>query len=58
MHRVDRHFPLSKLCDGGGCRIKNTALKLSDTRWTYSNFNTLHDRYVNTALNFKAFYFK
>ncbi|WP_210372290.1 zinc ribbon domain-containing protein, partial [Borreliella garinii] len=44
----------SKLCSN--CRIKNTTLKLSDTRWTCSGCNTLHDRDINAALNLKNYY--
>nr|WP_241766296.1 transposase [Borrelia crocidurae] len=56
LHRVDRYFPSSKLCNN--CGIKNTTLKLSDIRWSCRSCNTLHDRDVNAALNLKAYYYK
>ncbi|WP_420025567.1 RNA-guided endonuclease TnpB family protein (plasmid) [Borreliella yangtzensis] len=54
LHKADRYFPSSKLCNN--CSIKNTTLKLSDTRWTCSGCNTLHDRDINAALNLKNYY--
>ncbi|WP_418906462.1 RNA-guided endonuclease TnpB family protein (plasmid) [Borreliella turdi] len=54
LHKADRYFPSSKLCNN--CGIKNTTLKLSDTRWTCSGCNTLHDRDINAALNLKNYY--
>lgn len=55
-HKVDRYFPSSKLCNNYD--IKNTTLKLSNTRWTYSSFCTTHDRDINETLNLKAYYYK
>ncbi|WP_418906450.1 RNA-guided endonuclease TnpB family protein (plasmid) [Borreliella turdi] len=54
LHKADRYFPSSKLCNN--CSIKNTTLNLSDTRWTCSGCNTLHDRDINAALNLKNYY--
>lgn len=54
LHQADRYFPSSKLCNN--CSIKNTTLKLSDTRWTCSGCNTLHDRDINAAPNLKNYY--
>ncbi|WP_418905346.1 RNA-guided endonuclease TnpB family protein (plasmid) [Borreliella turdi] len=54
LHKADRYFPSSKLCNN--CSIKNTTLKLSDTRWTCNGCNTLHDRDINAALNLKNYY--
>ncbi len=54
LHKADRYFPSSKLCNN--CGIKNTTVKLSDTRWTCSGCNTLHDRDINAALNLKNYY--
>ncbi|ACH93910.1 RNA-guided endonuclease TnpB family protein [Borrelia duttonii] len=56
LHKVDRYFPSSKLCNN--CGIKNTTLKLSDIRWSCRSCNTLHDRDINAALNLKAYYYK
>ncbi|MCD2349960.1 transposase, partial [Borreliella americana] len=56
LYKVDRYFPSSKLCSS--CNIKNTTLKLSNTRWTCNNCNTLHDRDINASLNLKAYYYK
>ncbi len=56
LYKVDRDFPSSKLCSS--CHIKNTTLRLSDTRWTCSSCNTLHDREINASLNLKDYYYK
>ncbi len=56
LHKVDRYFLSSKLCNN--CGIKNTTLKLSDTRWICGGYNILHDRDINAALNLKAYYHK
>nr|WP_236841556.1 zinc ribbon domain-containing protein [Borreliella garinii] len=49
-------MPSSKQCST--CLIKNTTLKLSDTRWTCSRSNTLHYRDINARLNLNAYYYK
>ncbi|ACL34629.1 conserved hypothetical protein (plasmid) [Borreliella garinii PBr] len=56
--KLDRCFSLSKLCNNFG--IKNTTLKLSNTRWTLAVVvsNILHNRDINVALNLKAYYYK
>ncbi|MCD2396748.1 transposase [Borreliella burgdorferi] len=54
MYKVDKYFPSIKLCSS--CHIKNTTLKLSDTRWTYSSCNTLHDRDINASLNLNSLF--
>ncbi len=56
LHKVDRYFPSSKLCNNYD--IKNTTLKSSNTRWTYSSFCTTHNRDINETLNLKAYYYK
>ncbi len=40
---------------GGEFFVKNKTLKLSDTRWTCSSCNTLHDKNINTSLNLGLF---
>ncbi len=56
LYKVDRYSPSSKLCSS--CNIKNTTLKLSNTRWTCSNCSTLHDGDINASLKLKASYYK
>lgn len=56
LHKVDRYFPSSKLYSN--CHIKNTTLKLSDTRWACKSCNTLHDRDIHAARNLKSYYYK
>ena len=48
VHKIDRWFPSSKLCD---CGYKNTALTLNDRVWTCPRCGQFHDRDVHAAKN-------
>ena len=48
VHKIDRWFPSSKLCD---CGYKNTALTLNDREWTCPVCGRHHDRDVHAAQN-------
>lgn len=46
VHKIDRWFPSSKLCE---CRYKNNELKLHDREWVCPQCGQLHDRDVHAA---------
>ena len=46
VHRIDRWFPSSKLCD---CGYKNDSLSLSDRTWICPHCGQIHDRDVHAA---------
>jgi len=48
VHRIDRFFPSSKLCD---CGYKNEGLTLSDREWTCPHCGRHHRRDVQAARN-------
>lgn len=48
VHKIDRFYPSSKLCD---CGYKNTMLKLSDREWVCPKCGQLHDRDILAAKN-------
>lgn len=48
IHKIDRWYPSSKLCD---CGYKNTGLQLSDREWTCPVCGQHHLRDVHAAMN-------
>ena len=48
VHKIDRFYPSSKLCE---CGYKNEGLKLSDREWACPECGKIHDRDVNAARN-------
>ena len=46
VHRIDRWFPSSKLCD---CGYKNDSLSLNDRTWVCPQCGQVHDRDVHAA---------
>ena len=48
VHKIDRFYPSSRLCE---CGYKNEGLKLSDREWTCPECGKIHDRDVNAARN-------
>ena len=48
VHKIDRFFPSSKLCD---CGYKNTMLQLTDREWVCPQCGQPHDRDVLAAKN-------
>jgi putative transposase len=46
VHRIDRWYPSSKLCD---CGFKNNKLALHDREWTCPQCGKVHDRDVHAA---------
>jgi putative transposase len=48
VHRIDRFYPSSKMCE---CGFKNDKLKLSDREWICPQCGRHHDRDVNAARN-------
>lgn len=46
VHRIDRWFPSSKLCD---CGYKNDSLSLNDRTWVCPHCGQIHDRDVHAA---------
>lgn len=46
VHRIDRWYPSSKLCD---CGFKNNKLVLHDREWTCPQCGKVHDRDVHAA---------
>lgn len=48
VHKIDRFYPSSKLCE---CGYKNDGLKLSDREWVCPECGKVHDRDINAARN-------
>ena len=48
VHKIDRFYPSSKMCE---CGYKNEGLKLSDRQWTCPVCGETHDRDLNAARN-------
>ena len=48
VHKIDRWYPSSKLCD---CGYVNTKLRLSDRTWVCPQCGCIHDRDVHAAEN-------
>ena len=48
VHKIDRWYPSSKLCD---CGYKNDKLMLKDREWVCPHCGQIHDRDVNAAKN-------
>lgn len=48
VHKIDRFYPSSRLCE---CGYKNEGLKLSDREWTCPECGRTHDRDVHAARN-------
>ena len=48
VHKIDRYFPSSKLCN---CGYKNELLKLSDRKWVCPQCGQIHDRDLLAANN-------
>ena len=48
VHKIDRWYPSSKLCD---CGYKNNKLMLKDREWVCPHCGQIHDRDVNAAKN-------
>lgn len=48
VHKIDKWFPSSKLCD---CGYKNTMLRLSDREWVCPQCGQVHDRDLLAARN-------
>ena len=48
VHKIDRYYPSSKLCD---CGYVNKALTLSDREWVCPECGQIHDRDVHAAVN-------
>ena len=48
VHKIDKWFPSSKLCD---CGYVNKALMLSDREWVCPECGQIHDRDVHAAIN-------
>lgn len=48
VHKIDRWYPSSKLCD---CGYKNDKLTLRDREWICPHCGQIHDRDVNAAKN-------
>ena len=46
VHKIDRWFPSSRLCD---CGYKNTALKLTDRVWVCPECGQVYDRDIHAA---------
>ena len=46
VHKIDRWFPSSKLCD---CGYKNVNLSLNDRSWVCPHCGHVHDRDVHAA---------
>ena len=48
VHKIDRWYPSSKLCD---CGYKNDKLMLKDREWVCPQCGQIHDRDINAAKN-------
>ena len=48
VHKIDRWYPSSKLCD---CGYKNDKLTLKDREWVCPQCGQIHDRDINAAKN-------
>jgi len=46
VHKIDKWFPSSKLCD---CGYKNDSLSLNDRTWVCPHCGQIHDRDVHAA---------
>lgn len=48
VHKIDRYYPSSKLCD---CGYINKTLQLSEREWVCPQCGLIHDRYIHAANN-------
>ena len=48
VHRIDRFYPSSRMCE---CGYRNDALTLADRQWVCPQCGTVHDRDLNAARN-------
>ena len=48
VHRIDRFYPSSRMCE---CGYRNDGLTLADRRWVCPQCGTVHDRDLNAAKN-------